>query len=456
MRSTQPKHPGITLRDLIPDAVRERQFRAHSFAASLTPDQRALLFQWLHDYSYSQVIARVAAPAPQGFGLRVSQNTLVRLKHMLNNVEVTKRVASAMDAACDLADSGLPTNIDFLRETLIVQLYSRAVSQAGTGSPCSDINQILSAIAKIEKIKAHKPGRAASTRRLKIDLAVSRSDATPSTPQPQPLPPTAPASPIPLIDAPPAPRLVSVATSYKMLPVIENLLILQDRDRKIMRIEAELANLAPERASLDQRAQRAQAQAEAGKTKARQLEADRKKLELDVEAKKGLIEKYSLQQFQTKKNEEYRALAHEIENCKSAISKLDDEQLLLMEQVDIANRESAEISKSSAAELKDVELARTSLVDKEARLRRELEDLKSDYARLEEAVEESVRDRYVRLRKQRGATAVVGIDRGFCGGCHMKLPMQVILTCQAQQEIVTCTQCSRILYFTREMDLAVA
>ena len=241
-----------------------------------------------------------------------------------------------------------------------------------------------------------------------------------------------------------------------MLPVIENLLVLQDRDRKIMRIEAELANLGPERAALDQRAQRAQTQADASKQKAKQLESDRKKLELDVEAKKGLIEKYSLQQFQTKKNEEYRALAHEIELCKEAISKLDDEQLVIMEQVDVANREAAEIVKESAAAVKEVEVARAALIDKEARLKRELTDLKSDYSRIESAVEEGVRDRYVRLRKQRGATTVVGIDRGICGGCHMKLPMQVVLSCQAQQELVTCPQCGRILYFTREMDFAVA
>ena len=241
-----------------------------------------------------------------------------------------------------------------------------------------------------------------------------------------------------------------------MLPVIENLLVLQDRDRKIMRVEAELANLGPERIALDKRAQAAQAQAEAGKLKAKQLESDRKKLELDVEAKKGLIEKYSLQQFQTKKNEEYRALAHEIEMAKEAISKLDDEQLIIMEQLEIANREAAEVTKASAAVLKDVEVARAALIDKEARLKRELTDLKSDYSRLEAAVEEGVRERYVRLRKQRGATTVVGIDRGICGGCHMKLPMQIVLSCQAQQEIVTCPQCSRILYFTREMDLAVA
>jgi len=239
-----------------------------------------------------------------------------------------------------------------------------------------------------------------------------------------------------------------------MLPVIENLLILQDRDRKIMRVEAELANLGPERASQEQRAKQAQTHLEAVKLKAKQIESDRKKLELDVEAKKEQIAKYSLQQFQTKKNEEYKALAHEIDACKAVISKLDDEQLVLMEQFDIATREASEAGKATASLLKDVELARSALVDKEARLKRELADLKSDYGRIEESVEEGVRDRYTRLRKQRGASTVVGIDRGICGGCHMKLPMQIVLSCQAQQELMSCSNCGRILYFSREMDLA--
>jgi uncharacterized protein len=239
-----------------------------------------------------------------------------------------------------------------------------------------------------------------------------------------------------------------------MLPVIENLLILQDRDRKIMRVEAELANLGPERAALEQRAKRAQEHLEASKHKSKQIESDRKKLELDVEAKKGQIEKYSLQQFQTKKNEEYRALAQEIEHCKAVINKLDDEQLVLMEQFEAATKELNDVQKSTTALIKDVELARTALADKEVRLKKELAELKSDYNRLAEAVDEGVRDRYVRLRKQRGATTVVGVDRGMCGGCHMKLPMQVVLSCRAQQELVSCSNCGRILYFTPEMDLA--
>jgi predicted nucleic acid-binding Zn-ribbon protein len=31
----------------------------------------------------------------------------------------------------------------------------------------------------------------------------------------------------------------------------------------------------------------------------------------------------------------------------------------------------------------------------------------------------------------------------------------VLVTCQAQQELVACTNCGRILYYTRDMDLAV-
>jgi uncharacterized protein len=241
-----------------------------------------------------------------------------------------------------------------------------------------------------------------------------------------------------------------------MLPVIENLLILQDRDRKIMRVEAELANIGPERIALENTATNTQTKLDAAKQKAKQIETDRKKLELEVETKKQQIEKYSLQQFQTKKNEEYRALAHEIEMCKEAISKLDDQQLVLMEEAEGATRAMNEIAKAAATALKDVETAKAALIDKEVRLKKDLSTLKSDYQKLESAVEEGVRERYVRLRKAKGANTVVGIDRGICGGCHMKLPMQVVLSCQAQQELVSCPNCGRILYFSRDMELALA
>src|SRR5436853_2232585 len=103
-----------------------------------------------------------------------------------------------------------------------------------------------------------------------------------------------------------------------------------------------MANVEPERAAIERKAKEVQVSLETAKTRAKQLESDRKKLELDVEAKKQQIEKYSLQQFQTKKNEEYRALANEIENCRAAIVQLEDQQLDLMEKAEVAQKEAAQ------------------------------------------------------------------------------------------------------------------
>jgi predicted nucleic acid-binding Zn-ribbon protein len=38
----------------------------------------------------------------------------------------------------------------------------------------------------------------------------------------------------------------------------------------------------------------------------------------------------------------------------------------------------------------------------------------------------------------------------------MKLPAQILVACQQEQEIVSCTNCGRILYYTRDMSLAAA
>jgi len=94
-----------------------------------------------------------------------------------------------------------------------------------------------------------------------------------------------------------------------MQEIIEKLLVLQDRDRKILRVSQELAHIGPERENLRAKAAATQGRMEAAKTRVKQLESERKQLDLEIEAKKTQIEKYANQQLQTRKNEEYKALA---------------------------------------------------------------------------------------------------------------------------------------------------
>jgi len=241
-----------------------------------------------------------------------------------------------------------------------------------------------------------------------------------------------------------------------MLDVIEKLLILQDRDRKISKLKEELMHIPVERQQHESRLSTTQHALEAAKHKIRQLESDRKKLELDVEAKKGLIEKYGLQQFQTKKNEEYRALAHEIEMCRAAIVKLDDQQIEIMEQMEAAQKELSAATQAAADAKKVIDARLADLAGREANLKKELAELESNRSELASAVEEDTRSRYERLFRHKGHNVVVGVQHGVCGGCHMTLSRQLVVSCMQEQEVVTCLNCGRILYYTRDMDLAVA
>ena len=96
------------------------------------------------------------------------------------------------------------------------------------------------------------------------------------------------------------------------------------------------------------------------------------------------------------------------------------------------------------------------MTSRQENLTKELAELESNRDQLAAGIEQQALLRYERLLEHKGQNVVVGIDHGVCGGCHMRLSRQTVVSCQAEQDIVNCPNCGRILYYTREMNLAVA
>ncbi len=241
-----------------------------------------------------------------------------------------------------------------------------------------------------------------------------------------------------------------------MLDSIRNLLILQDRDQKISQLQQELETISPQRALIEGKLTKAQEHLAKAKDQLKRLESDRKRLEVDVEEKQQLIQKYALQQFQTKRNEEYRALAHEIETCKAEIAKFEDGQLELMEQAEQVQKEAHAASQLAAQHKAEADRQLKDLTEREANLSQRMNDLTAGRASLAQAVDEDLRVRYERLRRSKVGRVVVGVDHSACGGCHMKLPTQIVVSSQGNQEVMVCPNCGRILFYTPDMNLAVA
>ena len=161
---------------------------------------------------------------------------------------------------------------------------------------------------------------------------------------------------------------------------LEKLLILQDRDQKIRQIGLEIKTLPQQRKNLEAQLAATAASLESLKQRARQLEVDRKKLELDVGTRQSSISRLKTQQYETRKNDEFQAMGHEIERYEREIVQLEDQELELMEQADKLRAEISTAEKMAAAGRDSVNRQLADLEEKSKTLQTQLEQFKSERA----------------------------------------------------------------------------
>ena len=227
---------------------------------------------------------------------------------------------------------------------------------------------------------------------------------------------------------------------------LEQLLVLQDRDQKIRQIQTETKSLPLQRKNLEAQLATSVANLEALKQRARRLEVDRKRLELDVGVRADSVAKLRTQQYETRKNDEFAAMAHEIERYQKEISDIEDRELELMEQQDKLKAEVAAEEKKAAGTKDSIARQMTDLEGKDKALGVQLQELMKDRAELASKIEEDVLDRFERLFASKGDAAVVALEHDVCTGCHMKITTQTAVRVKGGKEIVSCEQCGRILY----------
>jgi len=228
---------------------------------------------------------------------------------------------------------------------------------------------------------------------------------------------------------------------------LEQLLILQDRDQKIRQIRTEIETVPLRRSSLEAQLAASRASVESLKQRARQVEIDRKRLELDVGTRTETISRLKTQQYQTRKNEEFRAIGHEIERYENEIRKIEDDELELMVLADKVKADLAEEEKKATAAQNSIVRQTADLEEKSKALESQLQGLSKERSELAGKIDEDSLGRFERLFKSKGDAAVVAIEHGVCTGCHMKVTTATAAQVKAGKEIVSCENCGRILYF---------
>jgi predicted nucleic acid-binding Zn-ribbon protein len=233
-----------------------------------------------------------------------------------------------------------------------------------------------------------------------------------------------------------------------MLPEIERLLLLQDRDKKARSLKAELKTVPLERNALSEKMAAAKRLSEETHQRQRAAEVEQARLENEIRSRRDQIAKYETQKMQTRKNEEYQALNHSIAHVQGEISAIEDRQLQLMENLEALRPQVAEADRAATAAADLVKRQQDDLEKKSHQLTAQISELEANRGTLTSGLNADLLDDYERIFARKNE-AVVGLRNDTCTGCHMKISLSTAGEVKAGKSIVHCDNCHRILYFDR-------
>jgi predicted nucleic acid-binding Zn-ribbon protein len=232
-----------------------------------------------------------------------------------------------------------------------------------------------------------------------------------------------------------------------MADQIELLKQLQVLDGDLFRLRRQQEQKPQELEALRAQLAEQEAQVKATEQRVKDLQLAQKEKELELQTREANVRKLQSQLFQLKTNREYTTMQREIDTLKADNSLLEETILKAFDDLD-------ETAKARQRAQQALEAAQARVKIERARIEQELAQLGEQLAALERQrkllapdVPPTVLAAYERVLEIREGLALVPLLENSCGGCHRRLPPQVLNEVYLRAKLVTCEHCNRILYF---------
>jgi predicted nucleic acid-binding Zn-ribbon protein len=229
--------------------------------------------------------------------------------------------------------------------------------------------------------------------------------------------------------------------------LIQKLLVLQECDVNCDRLEQQLKNTPLEIIRFENKIKEEIASIELLKENLTELEIKRNDVDTRLGAVEEQIGKYKTQQLEVKKNDEYRALDHEISTLNVRKGELEDEELTVL--IDIDEQKEKAIAEESGYNnnIKELEGHITRLRDQENEVETQLVEAKraSDNASAE--LDSKVLSAFKMIKTSISRSPyVVPLEGSKCTGCFIRVSKDVENSAHNTGELVRCSNCNRIVY----------
>jgi predicted nucleic acid-binding Zn-ribbon protein len=229
---------------------------------------------------------------------------------------------------------------------------------------------------------------------------------------------------------------------------LAQLIALQNADTNIRRLQAEIESIPERRAEIESEFDQRAFEIRGLEERRDNARHERTRLEAETFEQKQRAERAERNLMSAKKTDEYTAAIREADAARKQISTHETQ---ILEQMEIADQAEKELSeRAPEVEKLGADMAeRFKGFDEQAQVKQqELEVARAERERLINELPKATSAMYKRIASRiRDGVAMAEARNGACTACYMALRPQIMADVRRGDEIITCDNCNRILYY---------
>lgn len=225
------------------------------------------------------------------------------------------------------------------------------------------------------------------------------------------------------------------------------LIRIQECDSQLVKLAAKKRILPEDIDKLDQEFNAFREGIEKNKTKYDELKARHTENENKTKKINENIVKTKERMLEVKNNKEYQAMLKEIETAELSRGEVETEIISLLDELDklaVSVKKDGEILKERQA---NYEQEKKNIEDDLNAVDTDSAQWEQKKIELQKNIPEELLTQYEKIRKRNKGIGVTSVWKSVCSGCHMNIPPQMYNELQRSEELFSCPNCNRIIYF---------
>ncbi len=232
---------------------------------------------------------------------------------------------------------------------------------------------------------------------------------------------------------------------------LAQLIALQNADTNIRRLQTEIESIPERRAEIEREFDQRAFEIRGLEERRDGARHERTRLEAEIFEQKQRAERADRNLMAAKKPEEYTAAIREADAARKQISAFETQVLEQMEISEQAEKDLTERAPEVEKLRGEMEASFKAFDEQVKAQQKELEDARADRERLTKELPKAMSALFNRISARiRDGVAVAEARNGACTACYMALRPQIMSQVRKGDEVITCDNCNRILYYAPE------